>query len=224
MDNLIEEYNKKRFNECLNNPRLVKELSEPQLKAIQRICYEKLGEMRGQAWEKYKLRMPDYGNKMTSIGIVGTINEIIIAPEFKKELPIIYFKIEGLSEKIRGIFNSKFESLFRYPAHPGQVKEIFETQGYTVNSQWYGITKKDNELLAAYHALRPILKPGNTTAQAKIFYHTFGLTVGKNNTNKGEYITDRHLRNTPLNAEIERFERIFIVLLSKAEISEDFKS
>jgi hypothetical protein len=220
MDKIIDEANNRRFKKCLENLYYLNELKDHELEAIQEICHRKMGEFRGMAWEAYKDKYV-VGEKIAFFGIHGAVNKIILDPEFNKELPADYFKIESLSKKIKKRLEDQFPPLFKKPEHADQVKKILESNEYTIDGKWKGMSEQKNELLAAYHALKPIMNPGLPTTQAKIFYSTFGLKVGKDSTLKGEYITDRQLRIDPLYSDIEKFEIIFKEILLKTEKSEN---
>lgn len=115
--------------------------------------------------------------------------------------------IDQIKSKLKNINRNTpdtFEKLFRDKTKAKKVKEIFETKGYTVKGQWQGITSNKGALLAAYHVLKPLLQPGNTTPQVRIFYKEFGLSE--------DFISDRMKTNYPKNGIVE-FENIFSHLL-----------
>lgn len=104
-----------------------------------------------------------------------------------------------------------FEDLFRDKANALKVKKIFETNGYTLNGKWQGLSNDKSELLYAYHVLKPLLKPIKDTPAARIFYYEFGLTVGPEK--EGNYITTRTFPDVPKNHKLKEFEAKFQSLL-----------
>jgi hypothetical protein len=223
----IDEENNLNYKKCLNDLKNVNNLNDSQLKAVQKICVQKIGELRGAAWEKYKSQMPDIGGKIyykgifSSVGFTKSVTDTLNDTKFKKELPADFFKIESLSKKIKEKREDKFTPLFKISEHANQVKRTLESNNYTIKGQWKGDSGQKNELLAAYHALKPIMNPGLRTTQAKIFYSTFGLKVGKDTTSNGEYITDRQLTIIPLSSDIEKFEKLFKEIVFETEKSEN---
>ena len=100
-----------------------------------------------------------------------------------------------------------FEELFREKDNAQKVKDTLEKNDYTIEGQWKGLTNDSSELLCAYYVLKPILKPGKVTPQAKIFYLEFGLPA--------DFMTERMMRNEPNNANSTEFRRIFSHLIPK---------
>lgn len=144
--------------------------------------------------------------------ITSTHKELVLWTEFLK-------KKQKNSIKTESTFISLFkdyEPKANKSNNAQKVKEIFKTHYYIdENDQWIGLTKNKTELLTAYHVLEPILKSGEVTTQATIFYNEFGLLVGKGTIKNGEYITDRSIRTIPFNDSRTEFERIFASLLPK---------
>jgi len=102
---------------------------------------------------------------------------------------------------------ASFESLFKDRDKASDVKAILDLKGYTKNGNWMGLTNNKTELLSAYYVLKPILKNGKVTTQARIFYSEFQLPEN--------YINERQFRIEPFNDSREEFERIFNNLITK---------
>lgn len=149
-------------------------------------------------------------------------------------LPLIenFFKTEStyskpfdtsfLAPRIQVTHNNKVEeskrtfiSLFKDKGIANEVKAIFETNGFTKENKWIGVSGNKTELLAAFYVLNSILNAGKVTPKAKVFYNEFGLKVGKNNLKNGEYITERSFRTEPFNQDREEFERLFSDILKQ---------
>lgn len=102
-----------------------------------------------------------------------------------------------------------FESLFRNTDVAKKVVKIFKTREYIKDGVWKGLSENKTELLAAYYVLKPLLKPGKITTQARIFYQNFGLYDLEE-----KYVDERNFTNEPFNKDRDEFESIFTHLLN----------
>ena len=115
----------------------------------------------------------------------------------------------------RSNIKQSFEDIFRDKANAKEIKHIFKIKGYTDNEyNWIGLNKNKTELLAAYYSLKEretntILKPGQKTTQARIFYNEFNLKVGKDKLKTDDYILDRNFTTPPSQADINIFNTLF---------------
>jgi len=78
-----------------------------------------------------------------------------------------------------------------------ELKNILETNGYTIKEQWRGITGNRNELAYLYHYLKSnpgVILTGDFKHQIQVFYKEFGLTV-KDKLEPGVYCVTKNLEN-----------------------------
>jgi hypothetical protein len=206
------------YNNCLKHSGYFKKLNFHELEAVQELCRLRMGKYLNQAYDVYNTsKLPEIGGKgMGELfkGISKDMNILLNDPEFVQTLPEDFFKAQNLYRQVEGKIQGRkkekspqtFEDLFRDPENAGNVKSIFEIKGYTKNGAWQGLTDNKNELLAAYFAFKSLLKPHKITPTVKIIYNEFKLPAG--------YISERMMRQEPLNDLQVEFERIFEDLLN----------
>jgi hypothetical protein len=134
-------------------------------------------------------------NKSENIG-----SQTEIQPKEEPQTPI------PPKKQTRMIREQTFEGLFRDKEKAQKVREILESREYiTKGGIWQGLTNDRTELLCAYYALKPILKPHHKTPTIKIFYREFGLP--------DDHISDRMKTEEQFNANRDEFDRIFSHLI-----------
>jgi len=110
-----------------------------------------------------------------------------------------------------------FKSLFVAPycldKKTNELKNILETNNFTVKGQWRGITRKGNELAYLYHYLKSnpgVIMTGDFKEQIKVFYDEFGLTV-KDKLEPGVLTVTKNLTQYSTRTDTyKNFERLFI--------------
>lgn len=110
-----------------------------------------------------------------------------------------------------------FKSLFVAPycldKKINELKNILETNNFTVKGQWRGITRKGNELAYLYHYLKSnpgVIMTGDFKEQIKVFYDEFGLTV-KDKLEPGVLTVTKNLTQYSTRTDTyKNFERLFI--------------
>jgi len=110
-----------------------------------------------------------------------------------------------------------FKSLFVAPycldKKINELKNILETNNFTVKGQWRGITRKGNELAYLYHYLKSnpgVIMTGDFKEQIKVFYDEFGLTV-KDKLEPGVFTVTKNLTQYSTRTDTyKNFERLFI--------------
>lgn len=137
---------------------------------------------------------------------LNTLIDVVLRVKYNSTL-LVKLKTKVFPTATKTAKPLTFEGLFKDGDNAQIVRDILERNGYTIGGHWNGLTKEKTELLCAYCVLKPILKPGKVTPQAKIFYKEFKLSDG--------YISDRMLTKEPINANRDEFSRIFSHLIPK---------
>jgi hypothetical protein len=203
--NYIKEYRNRTFYTCVQ----AKFLNERRVKLVTTTS-EDLEKLRIY-WLQEELKR--YTELIDTIPSMSS-SDIIETKKYMKDLTE-ELDHPGILDK-KQIDENLWEGLFRNKDDAREVKKIFEISGCTKNGIYQGVAiKKDKrELLAAYFILIPLLKKGDHTKQAVIFYNEFGLKVGPKK--EGGYISRRWLQEEPVNTPSYReFEYIFHNLLNK---------
>ncbi|NPD47115.1 hypothetical protein [Lentimicrobium sp. S6] len=117
-----------------------------------------------------------------------------------KETEVIRGKITPIKKKPE----TTYEDLFIDKKYISIIEQLFETNGYTIDKIWVGITNNRTELLGAIDVLKKkgIIISGNISPQARIIYSHFGKEIPG-------YVSERSLTNDPPLKHIEEFERLF---------------
>jgi hypothetical protein len=146
----------------------------------------------------------------------GTFITKVNKPFFDQQIKVI--NMLSIQHNLKATLNNvrkpskkklTFKDLFKNKDNAQIVKDILETKGYTINGEWQGLTSDKSELLAAYYVIKPLLKQGKVTPQARIFYKEFRL--------EKDYIDERSFRNEPFNNNRDQFETLFSDLLEPSQ-------
>jgi len=150
----------------------------------------------------------EFFNVRRLIGLIDRLIELYDIPE-----PTQPGTPKPLTPPEQTTFKSLFVAPYCLDKKINELKNILETNNFTVKGQWRGITRKGNELAYLYHYLKSnpgVIMTGDFKQQIKVFYNEFGLTV-KDKLEPGVLTVTKNLTQYSTRTDTyKNFERLFI--------------